>query len=113
MTTLRLVADDLTGALDSGAQFTGSFGPLPVLTSLASVAPEGSFALNLSCRDGAATEAVAAAHESIRYFAEADLAFKKIDSLMRGHWAAELAEIARSRAFERIVLAPAFPPRGA
>ena len=27
MTTLRLVADDLTGALDSGAQFTGSLAP--------------------------------------------------------------------------------------
>ena len=27
MTTLRLVADDLTGALDSGAQFTGCSAP--------------------------------------------------------------------------------------
>ncbi len=27
MTTLRLVADDLTGALDSGAQFTGCYRP--------------------------------------------------------------------------------------
>ena len=28
MTTLRLIADDLTGALDTAAQFTGRIGPL-------------------------------------------------------------------------------------
>ena len=112
MTTLRLIADDLTGALDSGAQFTGCAGPLPVLIGPTVAVPAGSFALNLSCRDGARAEAIAAARCSIPYFAGADLAFKKIDSLMRGHWAAELAEIAKSGAFERIVVAPAFPAQG-
>ncbi len=109
MRMLRLVADDLTGALDSAAQFTALAGPLPVLLDPAVPAPEGSFALDLSCRDGARERAVAATRAALPVFAGADLAFKKIDSLMRGHWAAEIAAIVRAGIFERIVLAPAFP----
>ena len=52
MTILRLIADDLTGALDTAAQFTGRTGPLPVLLDQTTAAPEGSYAVNLSCRDG-------------------------------------------------------------
>ena len=47
-----------------------------------------------------------------RCYSGADLAFKKIDSLLRGHWAAELAEIVKSGMFRRIVLAPAVPAHG-
>ena len=112
MTILRLIADDLTGALDTAAQFTGCIGPLPVLLDPTMPAPEGSYALDLSCRDRDQETAVAATREAVRHFAGADLAFKKIDSLLRGHWAAELAEIVKSRMFRRIVLAPAFPAQG-
>ena len=112
MTILRLVADDLTGALDTAAQFTGRLGPLPVLLDRTIAPPEGSYILDLACRDREERTAVAYAHESLRSFSGADLAFKKIDSLLRGHWAAELAEIVRSGAFRRIVLAPAFPGQG-
>ena len=112
MTILRLIADDLTGALDTAAQFTGRIGPLPVLLDRTMPAPEGSYALDLSCRDRDQETAVAAAREAVRHFAGADLAFKKIDSLLRGHWAVELAGIVRSGMFRRIVLAPAFPAQG-
>ena len=112
MTILRLIADDLTGALDTAAQFTGRMGPLPVLLDRTIAAPEGSYVLDLSCRDGDEKSAVALTRESLRCFSGADLAFKKIDSLLRGHWAAELAEIVKSGAFRRIVLAPAFPAQG-
>jgi uncharacterized protein YgbK (DUF1537 family) len=112
MTILRLIADDLTGALDTAAQFTGRIGPLPVLLDRIIVAPEGSYGLDLSCRDGDERTAVAFARESLHRFSGADLAFKKIDSLLRGHWAAELAEIVKSGMFRRIVLAPAFPAQG-
>ncbi len=112
MTILRLIADDLTGALDTAAQFTGRMGPLPVFLDRTIAAPEGSCALDLSCRDGDEKSAVALTRESLRCFSGADLAFKKIDSLLRGHWAAELAETVRSGAFRRIVLAPAFPAQG-
>jgi D-threonate/D-erythronate kinase len=112
MTILRLIADDLTGALDAAAQFTGRIGPLPVRLDRTIAAPEGSYVLDLSCRDGDEKSAIALTRESVRCFSGADLAFKKIDSLLRGHWAAELVEIVRSGAFRRIVLAPAFPAQG-
>jgi D-threonate/D-erythronate kinase len=112
MTIVRLIADDLTGALDTAAQFTGRIGPLPVLLDRMTTAPEGSYALNLSCRDGHEKNAVACTRESLHSYSGADLAFKKIDSLLRGHWAAELAEIVKSGMFRRIVLAPAVPAHG-
>jgi D-threonate/D-erythronate kinase len=112
MTILRLIADDLTGALDTAAQFTGRIGPVPVLLDRMTAAPEGSYALNLCCRDRDQETAVARTRDSLRCYADADVAFKKIDSLLRGHWAAELAEIVRSGMFRRIVLAPAVPTRG-
>jgi uncharacterized protein YgbK (DUF1537 family) len=112
MTILRLIADDLTGALDTAAQFTGRIAPLPVLLDRTTAAPETSYALNLSCRDGDEKTAVALTRDSLDCYAGADLAFKKIDSLLRGHWAAELAEIVRSGMFRRIVLAPAVPAQG-
>src|SRR5580692_161325 len=112
MTIVRLIADDLTGALDTAAQFTGRIGPLPVLLDRTTAAPEGSYALDLSCRDGDETTAVACTRHSLHCYSGADLAFKKIDSLLRGHWAAELAEIAKSGKFRRIVLAPAVPAQG-
>jgi D-threonate/D-erythronate kinase len=112
MTTLRLIADDLTGALDSAAQFTGRIGPLPVLLDPTVGAPQGSYVLDLSCRDGDEKTAVALTRDSLRCYLGADLAFKKIDSLLRGHWAAELAEIVQSGMFRRIVLAPAVPAHG-
>jgi uncharacterized protein YgbK (DUF1537 family) len=112
MTTLRLIADDLTGALDTAAQFTGRIGPLPVLLDQTTPEPKGSYALNLSCRDGDQKTAVACIRDSLRCYSRADLAFKKIDSLLRGHWAAELAEIVQSGIFRRIVLVPAVPAHG-
>jgi D-threonate/D-erythronate kinase len=112
MRILRLIADDLTGALDTAAQFTGAIGPLPVLLDQTIAAPEGSYALNLSCRDGDQKTAIACTRDTLHCYSGADLAFKKIDSLLRGHWAAELAEIVKSGLFRRIVLAPAVPAQG-
>src|ERR1700722_15445704 len=86
MTALRLIADDLTGALDTAAQFTGRIGPLPVLLDRMTAAPEASYALNLSCRDGDERTAVACTRDSLGCYSGADVAFKKIDSLLRGHW---------------------------
>jgi uncharacterized protein YgbK (DUF1537 family) len=112
MTTLRLIADDLTGALDTAAQFTGRIGPLPVLLDRTGEAPQGSYVLDLSCRDGDEKTAVALTRDSLHSYSGAGVAFKKIDSLLRGHWAAELASIVQSGMFRRIVLAPAVPSHG-
>lgn len=112
MSRLRLIADDLTGALDTAAQFTGALGSLRVLTSPDVPHPEGSFVVNLSCRDGTADEAIALARTHSDAFQGAEIAFKKIDSLLRGHWTGELAATLEAGAFDRVILAPAFPAQG-
>jgi uncharacterized protein YgbK (DUF1537 family) len=88
-TRFRLLADDLTGALDSAARFVPLTGPLPVVWRDTDV-PEGA-AIDSGTRDLAED----AAYSRIKRFAPllqgADIAFKKIDSLLRGHVAMELA----------------------
>jgi D-threonate/D-erythronate kinase len=111
MTLVRLVADDLTGALDSAVQFTGTVGPIPVYLDPRSVL-SGSAAFDLATRDGAEGDAIEAAGTAAELAAGSGIAFKKIDSLLRGHWAAELAATVRSGAFRACILAPAFPAQG-
>ena len=113
MSTLRLVADDLTGALDAAAQFTGSIGAIPCALGprapwLADLA-DRSVAVNAATRDDEESRALVRAVETAPIFDRAQVAFKKIDSLLRGHWAAEIAAVNRLRQFAAIVFCPAFP----
>ncbi len=105
---LRLLADDLTGALDSAARFVPLTGRLPVFWHAAE--EPGSAAFDSGTRDLSED----AARSRIDAFAAlldgADIAFKKIDSLLRGHVSLELA--ACRRFFDHCVLAPAFPFQG-
>ncbi len=106
---LRLLADDLTGALDSAARFVPLTGPVPVVWSAAAV-PSGAVAIDSGTRE---LDAPAAAERVARLaplLADGAPAFKKIDSLLRGHVAAELA--ACLPLFDRCILAPAFPFQG-
>lgn len=109
--TLRLLADDLTGAVDTAAAFCGA-GPLPVLLTPPTQAPGSAMALDLACRDGDVAAAVAATMAAAPLLVGANLAFLKIDSLLRGHWAAMLAALWRGGGFRHCVLAPAFPEQG-
>ncbi len=105
MTILRIVADDLTGALDSAAPLARRTGALPVLWDQAATpARTGSFALDTDSRDAprATTEWLAALQG-------ADLAYKKIDSLLRGNTAREIGACLASGWFRSAVIAPAFP----
>ena len=105
MTLVRIVADDLTGALDAAAPLVGPAGPLPVLWDVsAAAAAHGSFALDSELRDRAAP-----AEGWLAALRGADLAFKKIDSLLRGRTVDEIAACLTSGAFASAVIAPAFP----
>jgi D-threonate/D-erythronate kinase len=108
MESLRLLADDLTGALDSAARFVPAFGAITVCWLPGSRA--GALAVDSGTRD--LTEALAAARieEFAPVLGGGEPAFKKIDSLLRGHVALELA--ACMHAFDHCVLAPAFPFQG-
>lgn len=104
---IRIVADDLTGALDTAAQFTGAEGSLPVL--LRPGVLSGNAALDSGLRE-ATPEIVQDRREAlVQFLAPAKLAYLKIDSLLRGHSLSELAEVFRMGSYERCILAPAFP----
>ncbi len=112
MSRLYLAADDLTGALDSAACFCGRFGPIPVFLGPGHEPGSKHAAVDLATRDEDAAFAVQATSRVLKRLAGADVAFKKIDSLLRGHWAVELAELIRSGYFPICIFAPAFPSQG-
>jgi D-threonate/D-erythronate kinase len=105
---LRLLGDDLTGALDSAARFVPLVGPVPVIWDGPAIS--GTLAIDSGTRDldpNAAEAAIARWTDALQ---GGDIAFKKIDSVLRGHVAAELA--ACRAGFDRLVIAPAFPAQG-
>ncbi len=109
MTTLRLLADDLTGALDSAAGFVPLVGTVPTFWR-APLAMPATAAIDGETREIAARELAAAMRALAPLLDGADIAFKKIDSLLRGWVVAELNELADR--FDRCILAPAFPFQG-
>ena len=109
MTTLRLLADDLTGALDTAAQFVGLAGRVPVFWQ--ATRHDGSAAFDSATREmsaGAAESVVASMAEMIAP-SPGSIAFKKIDSLLRGHSGRELAACLRLTTPRHCIIAPAFP----
>jgi D-threonate/D-erythronate kinase len=110
MTVLRLIADDLTGALDTAAEFASLCGPVPVLRDAR--AGPGSLAIATGTREWPQALAVACVAEAAPLLAGADIAFKKLDSLLRGHPMAELGACLRAGDWHSVVLAPAFPAQG-
>jgi len=113
MASLQLLADDLTGALDTAAEFVGLFGPLPVVWPAISLAPDvPSFVIDSGTRELGADEAFAFVSEIAPRLAGADIAYKKIDSRLRGPWVAELEACLATGAWDACILAPAFPHQG-
>jgi D-threonate/D-erythronate kinase len=108
--TLRLMADDLTGALDTAAEFTGLFGPVPVYWAegIPANLPQ-SAAWDAATRELSEPAAVATVRELARHLEPGSIAYKKVDSLMRGHAVAELAACFGSGFWRHCVVAPAFP----
>lgn len=112
MTVLRLIADDLTGALDSAAQFTGAEGPIDVLLEAGEGPPpalRGSLAIDTATREREAAAAAGVLRRTAPWLEGADIAFKKIDSLLRGPFAEEIAACLDAGRFGSCVIAPAFP----
>ena len=116
-TALRLLADDLTGTLDTAAAFTGLCGPIrAVWPPLHGPLPIRDLPSNLAIDSGtrewsapAAAGLVAGLAQPLR---EAGLAYRKLDSLLRGPWAEELAACIAVGGWRYVVVAPAFPFQG-
>jgi D-threonate/D-erythronate kinase len=110
MQTIRILADDLTGALDSAGCFAGAGRDMPVVFDAAHLPNTGGCAVSTDSRDVTESEAVERIERFGAVFDNRDgIAFKKIDSLLRGHVAAEIAHLMRRGGFDAAVIAPAFP----
>jgi D-threonate/D-erythronate kinase len=113
MPSLRLLADDLTGALDTSAELVGQFGALEVYWSASSIAPGlSNFAVDSGTREHSSDRAFAIVHDFARRLSGATIAYKKIDSLLRGPWVAELDACLRTGEWDACILAPAFVHQG-
>jgi uncharacterized protein YgbK (DUF1537 family) len=113
MTAIRVLADDLTGALDTAAAFAGA---APVHIDRPPAAGEAAgFPVSVtasSTREAAIEALPGLLAPTLGWFTSGSLSFKKVDSLLRGNTFAEIAWLFRNAPFERVVFAPAFPSQG-
>ncbi|TPI37840.1 four-carbon acid sugar kinase family protein [Mesorhizobium sp. B3-1-6] len=106
-----IVADDITGALDTAGYFATPEDPVKVWLDRPP-AIFGGNAIDLDTRD---LDEATASRRVADIFAGRErglLTFKKIDSVMRGHPIAEAAAAFRAGRFSRALFAPAFPAMG-
>jgi D-threonate/D-erythronate kinase len=113
MTSVRLLADDLTGALDTAAEFVGLCGSFDVTWPEAPATPRSSsLAIDSGTRERAKDDSVEIVARLAPLLREGTIAYKKVDSLLRGAWAAELGACLRSGHWASCVVAPAFDYQG-
>jgi uncharacterized protein YgbK (DUF1537 family) len=113
MRRLRLLADDLTGALDTAAQFTRACGPVTVrFRNDDWHVPAACLAFDTATREAGESRVAAEMGRLARFFAESSIAFRKLDSQLRGHPALELERAFSLGGFASAVIAPAFPAQG-
>lgn len=110
---LIVIADDLTGALDSAAPFAGRGLHAEVALSMHGIAPALAkrpqvLSIDLACREKTAGQARTLAETALRLVPDDARIFLKIDSRMKGHIAAVLDAIS----FRRALVAPAIPEFG-
>jgi uncharacterized protein YgbK (DUF1537 family) len=116
---IAIIADDLTGALDSAAPFAARG-----LHTVAAVIPEAldevlsagadAIAVNTLTRHLKPAAAAVGAERAARRCLEAgaELLFKKIDSRLRGHACVESVSVATALHAGCLVVAPAVPAQG-
>lgn len=116
---LAIVADDLTGALDVSAPFAAHglrvvVATTPAGTAEAIASRADVVCVNTASREIAADAAVAAVTTVSRELASAlpDIAFKKVDSRLKGHVAAEVGATMTAFGCRHAVVAPAVPSQG-
>jgi uncharacterized protein YgbK (DUF1537 family) len=114
-----IIADDLTGALDTSAPFVAVGQAVAVATrpeGVAAALAEGAdvVVVNTASRAltaDAASRVVRGAALALRA-AQPRLVFKKIDSRLKGNVGAETAAIAEAFGLDAVVVAPAVPEQG-
>ncbi|MEX6508659.1 four-carbon acid sugar kinase family protein [Jiella sp. M17.18] len=106
MDDLRILADDLSGALDTAVCFSGGHKALLVTRS----SPvDGVFGCSSGARDLAAEAAAKVFVQSLPWLLSVGHPFHKLDSRLRGYAAHEIAAVRRAAPDRPIVVAPALP----
>jgi len=107
-----VIADDLTGAADSGVAFVGAVGSVR-LHLRAEVADSreslSMIVLDTDSREADSADARRRIDVAVAGISPCDVVFKKVDSLMRGQVAVELCALADALPDRVLVLCPAVP----
>jgi D-threonate/D-erythronate kinase len=109
---LRLVADDLTGALDTSVRFVPLCGPVTCIWDGSAPPTDGGLAIDLGTRDLEAAEAEPRHRRGAAVLVDGDPGYLKIDSLLRGHPVTSILACLSAGRFDHAVIAPAFPAQG-
>jgi D-threonate/D-erythronate kinase len=114
MPTIAIIADDLTGAADTGVQLVHAGYRTAVFFRVSEVLEDGLDAVvfdtdSRAMPAGFAAKRVLGAAHAAR---DARIVYKKLDSTLRGNVAAELAAALGGARRDRVIVAPAFPAAG-
>jgi len=106
-----IIADDLTGALDTGVQFSKRRLHTVVLIDQDVSGDWDILVIDTESRGYPRAKAYEKAREAARRVERVPI-YKKIDSTLRGNVGAELEAIMDEIGFEKAIVAPAFPAHG-
>ena len=113
---VRILADDLSGALDAAGPFASRAGAMCVYwdAGRAGTHTGDRIALDSASREVDVGDAIERSRAAARalWLGWSGLAFAKIDSVWRGSPAAAIATAGAEGRFDRVVVAPAFPEQG-
>lgn len=113
---VRILADDLSGALDAAGPFASRDGATCVYWDVGRAGTHvgDRIALDSASREVDAGDAIARTRAAALalWTGRPGLAFLKIDSVWRGSPAAAIATASAEGRFDRVVVAPAFPEQG-
>ncbi|WP_263771600.1 four-carbon acid sugar kinase family protein [Propionivibrio soli] len=112
MTQVRILADDLTGALDTAAAFEGSVPVFLDRPPVDEVENHEVAVVATPTRDVEPASLPGFLEPVADWFAAGRVALKKVDSLLRGNTFEEMGWLYRRAAFDHAVFAPAFPGQG-
>ena len=114
MIDLAILADDFTGALDTGVKFAGRGLRTVVLRGFPAAVPDGGIVVidtgSRHLDPASAARAVAASVGSLR--GKARFYYKKTDSTLRGNIGAEIEALLRATGEDRLAFIPAYPAMG-
>ncbi|MGI8866230.1 MAG: four-carbon acid sugar kinase family protein, partial [Rubrobacteraceae bacterium] len=110
---IAVLADDLTGAADTGVQLVRAGYRTAVIFRDEPI-PEGfdAVVIDTDTRIKRARQAVKRVYDAARKVRGVEIIYKKLDSTLRGSIAAEISVTLEATHLDRAIVAPAFPGAG-